>query len=350
MRLVAGILFLVVPAGFAQAQNPIVITSQDMFFKEGLYYRYHANDPANEVSVTGRLGSTGGPQSWNFVLGPTDVIHRFDYIKAEESEWADDFPGARLAEQKTNESTEALSWLFLDQVEGIGRRVYGFYDEAFAEDKPSTPFDSPIVDFPDPIRYEDTWVVNTSFRTTVLEVPAIINYTASATVDAYGIINLPGLGFDDCLRVNELTEWEIRVDLFADGVFHTVGRQFVRNYYWLVQDNGIVAQITSRQEQAPPPDNFSVAAQFVRMFENNHPGADRNPGAVRDLSVTLDRDRALLSWSRTLNTVRYEVQYTSTPADAISWEVLGATSSDFMIDGTVSGNRHRFYRVVSLPE
>ncbi|HYW69305.1 MAG TPA: hypothetical protein VE960_06835, partial [bacterium] len=64
--------------GSAAGRDGPVLTSDDFFHEVGDYYRSWSNDL--NVSVSGLLGSAGGPQTWDFTTGPTDEIKRFDYV------------------------------------------------------------------------------------------------------------------------------------------------------------------------------------------------------------------------------------------------------------------------------
>lgn len=361
------IIVMLAAPSVARAQGAVTITADDMFNTIGQWYRAYAN--TDDVGVSGRLGTTGGPQVWDFVNGPKDQIYRFDYVSVTDGGNGADFPKAKVAERMTTEGDGTKKWLYFEQVAGIGRQTYGFYDAKFSADQPSNPFKSPIVDFPAAIHYQGTWSTSTSFSTDILtidtapdpnipddaggggfNIPTIINYSSTATADAFGIINMPGIGFGEGLRVNELVTYDIQVDLgFGDG-FQTVATEYIRNYYWLMEDHGIAVQITSKQETQPPSENFTTAASFVRMFETNHTTGDRPPDGVTGLKVTFGKDRVLLNWDRFGSAKTYRVEYTGNLSDRNSWKVLGTPVPDnFMFDITITSDQARFYRVVGLP-
>lgn len=343
----------------------VIITASDMFNQLGQYYRAYANK--NDAPVAGRLGTTGGPQVWDFVNGPKDQIYRFDYVSVTDSGHGADFGKAKVAERKTSELDGARAWLYFEQVPGLGRRTYGFYDITFSGAQPSTPFKTPILDFPETIRYKDTWATATSYTTEIFtidtgpdpddpedtggsfSIPAVFNYSSTATVDAFGIINLPGLGFGEGLRVNELVTYDVQVDLGLGDGFFTVATEYVRNYYFLMEDHGIAVQITSKQETQPPSNDFAVAASFVRLFETNHGAGDRPPDGVTGFKITLGKDKILLNWDRIGSAKAYRIEYTGDPANPGSWKTLGSQTTDnFLIDSNFLGSPTRFYRVVAL--
>ena len=249
---------------------------------------------------------------------------------------------------------------------GIGRRVYGLYDEKFSPDKPSTPFSSPIIDFPETINYRDTWSTKTSYRTDLvipgggeidpdtgeatdsITVPILINYSTTATVDGFGIVNQPGVGFGDALRVNELATYDIQADLFGEGQFQSVAQEYIRNLYWLRPNLGIAVRMTSPQQDQAPPDNFSSAAAFVRMFETNHLVSTNSvPTGIGGFKITVGSSGVLLNWNKSAQATTYRVEFSSNIIGP--WATLGATTTgNFMIDNTNGTAARRFYRVVGL--
>lgn len=347
--------------GLTGLRAQITINSLDMFYAPGQYYRSYAAD--GEVSVQGLLGAPGGPQNWNFAIGPEDAVFRFDYLDAQDSgSIASLFPDAKLAERKQVENgTVEDAFLFLDQQFGKGRMAYGFYDPAITGpaglDDPAGVFDPPLLDFPESIDLGKTWSGSTVFLNSMLGAEMRITYTSTAAADAYGIITLPQLGFMECIRVNELvlTLYEVKFPDTGEelgtastgGEFTPVAEYYVRNMYWMAKDRGIVAQVTSKQSGTPPPDEFATAAQFVRMFETNHPKGSTEPWPVTDLSITPGESQVLLSWTKPLNASSFRVEYTGGLGPGAVWTTLVTTASNFALDDR-SPDGVRYYRVVSL--
>jgi len=357
-------------AGLLQAQEPITVTSFDMFNATGQYYRAYVATNVDNVSTL--LGQSGGPRAWNFSQGPTNYTARFDYVAPSESGLDALFPEATLAERKTVEETGKTSWLFLKQEPGTGRINYGFHDPDFSPDMPTSVFDPPIVDFPENITYGSSWSVSTEFLTSIgapdigfdiglggtalnalpapqddFGIPAKIIYSADSKADAYGYVTLPKLGFMECLRINELATYEIQIDFDFTGNYQTVGVYFVRSLYWLAKDRGIVAQVVSQQSGTPPSDAFSTAAVIMRQFENNHPEGSRDPLPVADLQITPGQDQVMLHWTPPLNAASFRVESTESLGDPSSWTLVTTTTNNFLIVPTEGP--WRFFRIVSLP-
>lgn len=344
------------------AEAQVVITAEDMFNQVGQYYKAFANK--DDVPVSGILGTPGGPQVWDFTTGPTDDVYQFDYVLPTDDGHGVDFPEATFAERKTEQLSGAKNWMYLKQVPQLGRVNYGFYDEEFSPTKPSNPFKTPITDFPAVIRYDDTWSTATSFDSEIsfdtgpdpenpdagsetFTIPMRVNYTSTAKADAYGIVNLPQIGFGEALRVNELSTYAIDVDFEGTGNFQNVTTEYVRTIYFLMEDRGIAVQVTSRQETTPPPDNFALAASVVRMFETNHGIGGSTPESITDFKITLSQGKALLNWAKLGTVTSYRVEATSELVGG-TWTVVGTTSNNFLVDSSIGGVGQRYYRVVGV--
>ncbi|MBI4661453.1 MAG: hypothetical protein HY735_21735 [Verrucomicrobia bacterium] len=360
-------------ASALRAQMPVAITAKDMFNQVGQYYKVHANK--GNVSVSGLPGKAGGGNFWNFTKGPTDDVYRFDYVSIDRGGVGKDFPQAKFAERKTEQGDGSQAYQFLEQVPGVGRINYGFYDpnflSIFGASRPSHPFSKSIVDFPDTIRFGDSWSTVTSFDADIAlsggepdpTDPEVISgdlfgldlrfeHTSSMKVDAYGIINLPGIGFGDALRLNELVQLDVKADISGAGEYENVETDFYRTYYWLMPGRGIVAQITSTQQGSPPPDEFSVATAFVRMFETNHGDTTSEPpppAAIKGFMLTKRPGVVLLNWDAYPTASAYKVEATSDLGDPKSWSFLQTTTNIFVIDNLASGTTTRFYRVTTVP-
>jgi hypothetical protein len=337
-----------------------------MMNQTGLYYRAYANaydpkDPSTGFATGHIMGSTGSGQFWDFSGGPTNRVYRYDYLSPAGIAEAADFPEAKIAEKKTTEnSPDGASWLFFEQVQAVGRKVYGFYDSEFSADTPSNVFNPAITDFPDQIRYNDTWSTSTTILTSIAVVDpeifdafdAQITFTSTFKVDAYGTIELPKLGFDDGLRVNESQTIAIAVDLEGNGQFQNIETDYTRNYYWLRPGLGIVAQLNSTQNTTPPPDNFDQATVFTRLFETNKKPEEpcATPGSVNDLKISVNaRKQVLLKWGAAACTSQYRVEYSSTgAAEPGSWKSLGNPISQQYYLDEAPVDSQRFYRIVSL--
>ena len=355
----------VVLSSVGVSRGQVTITADDMFNQPGQFYRAYINQ--TDAAVSGRIGKPGGPQAWDFTTGPTDKILRYDYLPAEESPFSDAFPEAKIVERKTDESNSSVAWLFLEQVPGRGRKVFGFFDPEFGLGSKAIAFNAPIVDFPETININDAWTTSLTFISEfgfgddsevdpndpfsgggIFSIPIRLTMSSTFKADAFGIVNQPGVGFGDALRINELQTISTDVDLSGDGQFENLQTDFVRTYYWLRPGLGIAAQITSVQQTTEPPEEFSTAIAFTRTFETNHAkGEDREVvDGVTGLKATFGENSVLLNWNNSPNITSYTVEHTDNIGDPNSWQRLGETSSNFMIDSDINSSRTRYYRIV----
>ena len=353
----------------------ITIRSSDMFSKVGEYYRTYGNLSPQQTALFGietipireQVGESGGPHLWDFTDGPTDEPRRFDYVDPSKTIVGASFPGVTLAERMTLEATGDVKWLLLEQVPLVGRRVFGTFDTDV--DELARIFDQPIVDFPDPMQFGDTWSTSVTFTNTfsILGLTAKLRTTqiAEYEVDAWGEIELPNLGFGQVLRVNVLTQQidaieadalggstgdpDLDAELGAGPTFTDVQQTYFRSLFFLRKGLGIVAQIISAPSPAPPGENFQEASQFVRMFETNKvpPELCTEPGAVDDLDISYSGGRALLKWGPTDCTDSYRVEYSNLGGIPGSWKSVGETQGTFLVAPTAALDPSRIYRVIS---
>ncbi len=360
-------------AGALAARAQVTITSTDMFNQVGQYYRAYANATNNtSVNVTGLLGTTGGPQAWDFTTGPTELTYRFDYLAATNTPNGADFvaAGAKLAEQKTDESgVVATSWLYFTQDPTKGGLDYGFYDPSFSlglgglggDSMAENLFSPPLNDFPNAIHYGDQWTSSTVYTNTLVLDPtdptsALVlqfNYSAVDNADAYGLINLPGIGFGDCLRINELVTYNTSYDDGSGSGFQQLETDYVRNYYWLQPGHGIAAQVTSQQyNNGTPPDPITTAAAILRMFETNHgdTGTNQPSGGIQGFKITLGKTGALLQWTTLASVNSYRVDYTTNLTNPMNWQPIQTNTANYYVDAAPAGTNApvRYYRVVGI--
>ncbi|MGA2656557.1 MAG: hypothetical protein ABSH34_03460 [Verrucomicrobiota bacterium] len=353
--------------GAAVAQAQVTITNADMFNQVGQYYLAYANDPnsTNTVDVSGLLGTSNSvAQFWDFTTGPQDVTNRYDYLAATNTPYGADFvaAGAQMAQQLTSEgTTNALQWLYFKVDPVSGQLDHGFYDPSFSPAQPESLFTPPLQDWPASIHYGDTWSGTTifdsmypfSFGGLSTNYPDQVTYTSTGTVDAFGYVTLPAIGLLACLRVHEVVEYDIAINIDGSG-YTPAGTAYVLNYYWLAPGHGIVVQIVSQQYSSLPlrEDLGGQAATFERMFAAYHPVTTTTPttNAISGFKMTLGGTGAFLYWKVLTGVSSYTVEYTTNLAGTITWQPLGSVTppSNFMMDPTAAtpGAPVRYYRVV----
>jgi hypothetical protein len=159
-------------------------------------------------------------------------------------------------------------------------------------------------------------------------------FSSSASVDAYGTVNLPHIGQVQALRVNALTTVEEILGGIPEDTY------YIREYYWLAPGIGMAAHILSPPSASAPPANFTVAAEVRRVFEAN------SVPPASNLSITWQKGMAILNWASASNASNYQVQ-AITNLTMTNWQILGSPATNSWSDMPTA--RQRFYRVFIEP-
>jgi len=255
------------------------IQTDDFQYEIGGFYKMY-NIPSPQ-GVIGLTGLQQGPHVFDFSTGNTiDTIH-IDYVDVNDGGHGASFPNATVAEKKTHSSGNA--WMYLDFEEGVGRRNFGFYDAIGVPDSPSVPFLPSIVDFPDNLSYQSYFTGSTSFDVYMSGLDINSAYEFTGFADAYGTIILPdGLGEHNCIQVNYEEQYTY------NWMGTPIQYSYLRSYYYIAEDLGIVAIISSIEDEAPVPNNFNIANTVARMFESSKVSNDGLLGDVNaDLTINI---------------------------------------------------------------
>jgi hypothetical protein len=375
MKIRIWILFVACLAALP-TRGQVTISASDLFNQPGQYYLAYSNpydltgasstnfvSPPPYTVPPNLIGSAGPNQIWDFSTGPTNVIYRFDYLSitnpaVRDPSAASDFPQATVVEQQTDQTTGEVQDLFFSQDPVRGRTVYGFYAENQLFDNTVNSFNQPIDDFPNSISYLQTWQTSATWLNSVFGIGTQVTQSSLFTVDAYGTIKLPSqLGtFGSGLRVKEVVTQLTYFDDGSGSGYTLEETDNTINYYWMMPGRGIVASLASTpgQNGQVPPDNFSTATQFWRMFQTNHQGASStgggctSPQPVTDLTILVSNGQALLSWSKASCASQYRLDYSANPSDPTSWKPLTTVTNQLLVLDTTGENSARFYRVVSI--
>lgn len=323
------------------AAQPVLHT-EDFPGSEGDWQESWQND--QPLPTGNLLGQPGGPQVWNFSTGPQDRHLRTTIVPVDDGGHGEGFEAADFAERQQDLASEATSWMYLDLQPGSGRRVHGFHDPEFNPDAPTVQFGQPLLDFPSPLEYGDTWSADTWFFTPVSSFDARIDYGSQFTADAWGTVILPDLGELPCLRIHELTTFDISVDFGNNGNYVPYTTQYVRSYHFLCPGIGIAASLVSPQLASPPPEQFTTAAVYLRTHATSRP---LPPHEVTDLSVTWLPIGCRLDWSPAQHAAAYRVESSLTGLPG-SWQTLVLREEPGWLDTSARVQPRRFYRVISL--
>jgi hypothetical protein len=250
------VLLLIAVSSFSQ----VTITTEDLQCEIGQYYKMY-NIPSPQ-GVIGMTGIQGGPYVFDFSSGSTAAEFTIDYVDPSDGGHNADFPSATIAEKKI--TADGTAWMYMDFQNGIGRTNYGFYDPAGVPDSPSVPFHPSIVDFPENISYQSYFSGATNFAVSMQGYDLDIAYEFTGFVDGWGTVILPDdQGEHNCIQVN----YEEKYTYYWMST--PIQVSYLRSYYYIAEDIGIVAIITSREEEAPVPNNFNIANTIARRYETS---------------------------------------------------------------------------------
>jgi hypothetical protein len=325
---------------------------------------YNRSYYSTNVNVTAMLAlSTNGPplpgggsnavsQSWVFsgAQQPSETVLRVDIIEPKDGANGGLFPDAAYAEQDTMEPTNQIGWEYLgftDSGANSGRLCYGL---DAPEDGPITEwsiFVPPTVDIPSTVQFGQTWSGSCYWFSAYLQVIGISNYYSfSASVDAFGTLDLPAIGAVPALRVHEVDSYRV-TELSSPPLLLDINTN--QYYYWLVPGIGVAAQIQLLGNNVLQPVTLSYTNTVQRMFyasyytnTNSPPPA---PPSTGDLFIKDQSGSAVLTWSNLSNAVNYRIDYTDSLAT--NWQTLSYSTATSWTD--ILTLPQRFYRVVGIP-
>jgi predicted outer membrane repeat protein len=240
--------------------SQITINVNDIQYPEGGSYKMY-NIPSPQ-GVIGLTGIQQGPHVFDFSNGVITDTVAIEYVNINDGGHGASFQNATIAERKSTDNN--FVWMYLDFNENAGRTNYGFYDEVGVPDSPNVPFNPPIVDFPNNLTYQSYFTGTTNFDVSMSGTEINIDYEFTGFVDAYGTIVLPnGMGEHNCIQVNY--EEQYTYNFMGTPIQYS----YLRSYYYIAEDLGIVAIIASVEDDAPVPNNFNIANSFARMYESS---------------------------------------------------------------------------------
>lgn len=340
-------LFFALFATLGHAQTAFTVA--DLPTQVGEFYRAYVN--TNEVRVNQRLGTTGGPQRWDFsaASGPGDKLGRVDIVLPTDQGHGAAFPDAAYAERTTYEAGGGQSWSYFSILPDQGRAYYGFYDPLSNPVDPLTVFNTPTIDLPATITYTQRWNRTVDFQDVLdiggIQLVVMLHFTSDAVVDAYGTLVLPGIGEIAALRVNEVNAYESTDITFG----LPLGTTYCRNYYWLAKGIGKAVHIISAGYDSTPPEDFGVAKTVWRVFEASRVVKPKQYSPVKNLCIDLKGKEVFLSWEREPAASSYRIQFTDRLVPPLAWTSFPAVADNFHFDGAVSSEAQRYYRVDWAP-
>ncbi len=250
-----------------QLEGQITITSSDIQKPVGYQFSVESSDFG---SYPVDLGSTGGPQNWDFTSYSTPSVVDQEIVESENTPFGSNFPTSNfcimMTEGLTGESyqynrIESNSWTF----QGIGLET------------PDTSFYqvwNPMAQIPLPVTMGSSWVWEMGWEYEFLGITTILEEREHATVDAYGTMTIPAGSFE-VLRIMAYDTTIVTTDF---GPFQFADTTAVIDYAWFSTDPVFIASATSMEGETNP--DFTTAAYISRAGGSTGVG-DGDGGEVK---------------------------------------------------------------------
>jgi hypothetical protein len=268
---------------FAVILIALPLLAQPVFTEEDLpdigFESTHTMDEDTIISV--KVGSTGGPQTWDFSRDVTGSSQTFEVIEVAGTPAADSFPEADFVQYLNTwvfDSVAAEVWNYVQttstQVLHLGDyieagmltdtvRLYKDYEP----DRYVTPL---------PLEMGAQWK-DSFYRADTIDTAGLINIqiwsVGHSEVDAWGTVIVPAGSFN-ALRV---ITYDTTISLFTFFIPQEPDTSRTIGYTWVAADVGTVAHIVSSEDETDP--EFEDAETYVVMVDYKGNAVGESPGA-----------------------------------------------------------------------
>ena len=229
---------------------------------------FHFYDVADTNGISVNVGSPGGPQTWTFDINmyPNGVNQDFEVVDPATTPFSNDFPTSDHAWFNADTALSENSYIFFD-LTNTELHLLGVASSSALGDT-ATVFDTPSTVAQFPIQFgnsfPDTFTLSFSIDSLGFTLQVDVTTITQTTIDAWGTIVVP-LGTFDCLRGQQLSTQITVVSLFGVPIITDTTTSIT--YSWLGENHGILAQVTSMDNEIDP--NFTQAADV--MFQTSGP-------------------------------------------------------------------------------
>jgi hypothetical protein len=323
-----------------ECSGQIVFSASDLQNHVGQYRQAYAT---TNVDISAWVGTSGGPQTWDFSLPPEagEVVQRWDIVPPNDAQntsglsadYFAPYTNATWAERLSeSDLTNTLTWSFFGPTNGQGVLDYGLFSQtSYGTNVLQQVFvyQPPVLLLPDQLHFGQGWsTVTDGTNSTVGLVTHIVttNYA-----DAYGAITLPQLGSLPALR---LTEWYHETNLLGGVAYSSVS---VTYYLWLVR--GIGAAVNLSVYPNTPPNTTTNA--LVRVF-------DASPRSALNLHLQVRNGLLMLNWNAAADASGYEVESRPSLAGA-NWQPVAIITSNSWSAPFSIASPEQFFRVLLQP-
>lgn len=258
------IILVMAACGWAQ----IVITAPEVPSVPGTQFRYYSqSDTINTIPVN--VGTTGGPQVWDFTQGDTSSVNSDLYLDPQTS--PPQYSRANVVIQ-TDEfsqggtSQPGIMYCILQSF----RLAVGAVTIDVQGTSADMVFRPLIQQFPLPLRVGRSWTnvvnVDQTYQLPQGTVRIQLHSTVNSQVDAYGTARVP-LGDYPALRVRNDVTYDITVSLWVLFIWVPIYEETSQNisYDWRAENVGLALNVMA--DGTNP--NFTLARHVRRLMSSN---------------------------------------------------------------------------------
>ena len=280
------------------AQAQITIRAQQVPHTVGQQFQYYAE---SGDSILVNIGTTGGPQVWDFISGSTAFISTDLYLDPSTAP-------PQYSRANTVIQTDQLAMAGLNEP-GImycylhpTRFIFGAVETEYEGETFDFMFTPYITQYTLPLQMGSSWSNNIDVDEQ-FTIPGIgdirleLSSTLNSQVDAYGTVQVPWGDFE-CLRIRNDVSYNLTISIWVLFVWVPVLEESGNavNYDWRAPDVGMVLNVMA--EGTNP--NFSYA-QTVRRLMNSSMVAGEELAAGLGVDQTAESFQLLDSYPNPFN-------------------------------------------------
>jgi len=262
---------------------------------------YMASFDAEKGDITVDVGTTGGPQSWDFTGVTATLEATFEVLDLEGTPAGDSFAGVAdfcyhfdniPVPGQDNSFVEYWQYLKMTASEVLQVGNYEILTDTLTLEAYHD-FEPDRVNSTIPLQVGSTWIDESYVKDTLDENGLITldRWESSVVeVDAWGTVTVPK-GTFEALRFISYDTTIVKFNFIVPGEPDTV--RTIR-YWWVSADMGPIVILSSKEDETNP--EFTSASIFLAMTENNLPDdaiGEVNP--IRNLKAEIDENRLLFS-------------------------------------------------------
>jgi hypothetical protein len=278
----------------------ITITSSDLLKPVGYTFAQVQTDIGPH---TVDLGTTGGPQTWDFTSYSTPFYVESEVVDRNSTPFGNEFPTANLTLQVSTPGEPGNVYQYMRVNPNLWSQL------GLGVDLPESTFVvhyDPVGEIGLPIAMGNQYLFELGWADTAMGVITTLLERSRITVDAYGTMTIP-MGSFEVLR---MVSYDTSITTVSIPPFELSDTTTAIEYLWLGQDPVNVAAVGSMEDETNP--NFTTA-EYVSMAAE--------PSGVGDDNTDVPVPRAFHLEQNTPNPFNPRTDITFTVSEGIAGQV-----------------------------